>query len=754
MSNEVDKAQAQGKVSKEDADAKKASIRNLFNRTLLNWEELVQKHDTYLKKYGVEFDENDQIEMKDENNSGKGEYDGADKIDHFRKLNPAIKLLLSTLPRTDNEGKKIITSVGGVQLIPTSQAWMTILNKVSDSLNVNDMLNKLQELAKTDSNYELLYQRLAKTDSSNNVNWDSLTKNTVNLIGAFNIAFNKQNPDVKIFNILSNGQVQVGESNFNTAARQTKEEFVNGIRGVLNNPKNPYFKYIDSEYAYVANKDAVKGLNIDNLDSKVKFLSSLGINFELSELRNLEVNDPFLLRKFENAVSGIKASMEARNKISTIGGKMLDIDGRLLTLSEIKAKIDNPEFSSTFFGVDGERKQTYTGTNPSSDLYKNLSVIKNYEDLKTHPEYSYLYTDSFCKHSVTLDAIFNIDEQTREGERKSSAESKLYLKPGVADGINDQEDGKKKSSARLSFRDRLIQEVNMNQEGWYYNLVAGDASREYMTYMGNHISLESVRRGFDDIHSIFRGYLIDEINLAREDRPVAKDRKGDDLRFMKSILGDKLTKDILKNTDSPEKIYEDNKSKIDNAVEKFIKDETAKFRKTLTDYNIISKSLSENMNNVKSLAFAPSGEISEQNLNLHLQSITANYIINNIEFHKILYSDPYQYSDELKRIKNFLSPRQALISGSAEMNATLNRVWNEGYKKGDIGYTDMTRDYFRSTTLEDVKGVIDLKDYGNWEETDGGGIISFKAHRNFSIRAGIWDSAKESQYKYDVAWEK
>ena len=54
-------------------------------------------------------------------------------------------------------------------------------------------------------------------------------------------------------------------------------------------------------------------------------------------------------------------------------------------------------------------------------------------------------------------------------------------------------------------------------------------------------------------------------------------------------------------------------------------------------------------------------------------------MINNIELHKLLYSDPYQYSDELKRIKNFLSPRQSLLSKSAEMAAAMNRVWNEGY---------------------------------------------------------------------------
>ena len=39
----------------------------------------------------------------------------------------------------------------------------------------------------------------------------------------------------------------------------------------------------------------------------------------------------------------------------------------------------------------------------------------------------------------------------------------------------------------------------------------------------------------------------------------------------------------------------------------------------------------------------------------HLEMLQINYMINNIELHKLIYSDPYQYKDELKRIKSFIS---------------------------------------------------------------------------------------------------
>ena len=59
----------------------------MFNKIILNWDKLLESHEIYLKKYGIEFDENDEINLKSDENTGKGEYDGSHKIDNYRKLN-------------------------------------------------------------------------------------------------------------------------------------------------------------------------------------------------------------------------------------------------------------------------------------------------------------------------------------------------------------------------------------------------------------------------------------------------------------------------------------------------------------------------------------------------------------------------------------------------------------------------------------------------------------------------------------------
>lgn len=742
------------KVTADEAASTIATSEVLWNNITDRWAEIRQKHEDVLKQYDIEFDENDQLNINDENRTGRNEYDAAEKIDHYRKAPVAIKLLCATLPMVDSKGNLINSSIGGVKLIPSSQVWMAIMNEVSGTLPIMDKLEKLRLMAVYDKNYERLYKRLTKTSSNTNtIDLRNLEQHDLQLLTAFNRSFTKFAPDVKIFHILENGETQIGESNLSSAARQIQSEFENNIKGILRNPKNKYFEYNTKEKAFVAKKGAVDAETLATPKLRVAFLQSLGIEFDVNDIKNLEVSDPIAVEKFNKAVGGLKRSMQAATRIATITGKVLDIRGVLLTLAEIKAKIENPEFSSTFFDVNGERVQTYIGTNLSSDFFNSINTVNNLNQLLTDPkfkQFAYLVTDSFSGkngHSVILNKMFNLETGNR------ISDSKALMQPAVADGMNNQSRGKKKSSARLNFRERILQQVTMMQEGYYYNLVVGDASREYMTYMGNHITPTT----FDAVYDIFKGYLIDEIELARENRPVAKDRKSNELRFFNSILDTKLHNDIMRETKmTAEEIVNSDKykNKIDRAVEKFILNEAEEFKKTLETYKIASPS-GEGKYSLDTIKFTESSEMSEVDFIKHLNSLTANFMINNIELHKLLYSDPYQYSDELKRIKNFNSPRQAVISNSPEMNAAFNNVWNRGYKPGDIGYTNFDVDYLRTVTMADIKAISKtFKDYGVWDEGDGGGAIMFKAYRNYRIHEGSWTDADEAQYRYDVAWEK
>jgi len=101
--------------------------------------------------YGIEFDENDQVQLTGDERSKETGWQDATKVDSFRKSNRAIKLLLATLPRVDAEGYPEESSIGGHKLLPVGQVYVSLLNNLSSSKNVTEMISNLKEMAKNRS---------------------------------------------------------------------------------------------------------------------------------------------------------------------------------------------------------------------------------------------------------------------------------------------------------------------------------------------------------------------------------------------------------------------------------------------------------------------------------------------------------------------------------------------------------------------------------------------------------------------------
>ena len=707
------------------------------------WPALVERHKEYLKGYQIEFDENDNVAVNDFEKSKDEGFGEASKIDTFKKANPAIKLLLSTIPVVNpNDTTKLkLSSIGGAILIPTSKTYISLMNNLHNAASIEEMLESLRVMAENDPNYRTLYERITKrTYNQEGIDLSKVTTtHGLQLISAFWKTFKKQNPDVKNVFILENGDVVVGDASLSNAANQLRSEYINNI--VLNAKANKgFFTYDEKKKVFIGDQIKIKGVVLDSPTAQVNFLKELGIPFTAQEVVNLKGEQ---LKMFNDAVSGIRASISQTKEIATFSGKVLDISNRLLELGLVKATISNPEFNSTYFNVSGERTQSFIGTNAASDLYTFLSKIKNKQDI-AGTKYSYLLSDSFAQGSNLMQRMFGSDNIRKKGT------SDLF-RIGYVSGTINESNGKQKPSSKLTFPERLIQELNLNLSGWYLNLIPGDASLEWMIKMGNAISTASISRGMTDINEIFKGYFLSELALSREeDRPVAKDRDRKELRFFKSILGKELHDDIIAQKGTVDEVYALNENKINAALLNYINVETSKYQAYLKRYGILQEGVTgfslKNVNLPKNM--------SKAELNRQLSALTVNFMINNIEMHKLLYADPYQYDDELKRIKSFNSPRQSIVSDSPKMNAAFSNVWNKGYKKGDIGYTEFTQDYFKTATHEDIIGVIDLPGYSDYKETDGSGIIGMKSYRQFRIRAGEWNENEEKQFRYDVAWEK
>ena len=721
------------------------------------WNGIVKQYDNKMKTFDISFDDEALRIQNDPYKDGKSGYAENNRIDNFKNASAAVKLVLATLPMYKSDTNSYVRSktINGVVLLPASEAYMAIMNNVHDARNVDEFLDRIRQMAIDDINYGRVYKRLMNTSViSESVDYSNITEeHHVQLINSFWRTFKKQNPDVMNMYILDNGEVVVGESNFTSASNQLRERFENNIKEVTKKD-NPYFKYDEKEGAWFGSGDTDLVSFKASIDSMSEFLKTLGIVIDPKAVKRMSESDQ---NKFTAATAGIIDSIIDTKKLVKVNGRILNMRGRLLELGQVQAKIENPEFNSTYFNVNGERVQTFIGTNPASDLYDFLSKLTNKNQLKG-TKYSYLLTDSFAQFSVIMDRMFD----PKTGKRIKGSQD--LMKTAYADGIVDKIKGKQKESSNLTNRDRLVQEINMNLKGYYMNLVPGDAAMEWMMKMGNPVN--TLRYGYDQVFDIFKGYFISELNLSREKRKIDSmtGRSNKDLRFFKAIFRNpnlnnpnQFHDSIIKDRRSAEEVYNDNKEQIDLYVRAFITKQSNDLLNILSDYNIFEQSKEEkDVFESNHINFEKGTKLDSVSINRQLQTLTANYVINNIELHKLLYSDPYQYEDELKRIKNFNSPRQPLLHGSNSLLAAMSQVYDKGLNPGDVGYSNLSNNSFSTVTLSDVMSSReDLPGYEKpYKETDGGGLISFPAYRRMRILSDNWNDAEEAQYQYDIAFEK
>lgn len=756
------------------------------------WASLTRSFDEKLTSLGISYDEEAIYISEDPYRTGRGDYQDSRKIDNFKNSSVAVKLLLASLPihakgKRGAERSEILSTesgINGVILLPASEAYMAIMNAVHDSTDVNDMIENIRLLAIYDPNYIRVYTRLTNGEDpyAGKATFKKINRqHQVNLINSFWRTFKKQNPEVKNIYILDNGDLVVGDSNFTTAVRQTADVFENSIKGLVKKD-NPYFEYkgYDVEegkfvraWYGVDNKELREKLDgyKQDIPSMVEFLKTLDIAFNVDDI--MELPEEADRDKFKSATAGlidtIKSSSELKKKIVTMTDKVLNIRGRLLELAEIDVKINNPEFSSTYFNIQGERVQTFLGINLPSELYNTLSKITNINDL-VDTDYEYLLTDDFSKGSQILYKIF--DKET--GDKIDGSEG--ILKTAYVDGMIDSTEGRNVDSSKLTVADRFITELNMNLNGYYSNLVPGDSAIEHYLKIPNVFSYTGDFKidGLEKAHSIFKDYIESEIAVSRDpNRPVelgVGGRKRTDLRFFKSILKkesaqtieeqNKLHDDIVKysieNPDkSTEEVYNAFAEKIREATERYLDNAANRLGASLINYGIIEYDKTTNKDTINNINFSNRVNVDRQVTLDQLKVSQVNYMVANIEMHKLIYSDPYQYEDELKRIKNFTSPRQALAHGSPELNSKLDELYNQGLTPGDVGYTSFSDEYFTTTVYEDVVANIpNLLGYDGWKESDGAGIIQFPAYRRLRILADNWNALEERQYQYDMAYYK
>ena len=746
------------------------------------YNQLIDRTKEYLKYYRIEFDEDSRIGVNDEGATNRNYAAETFSVD-FKKASPyAVKLLIGTLIKTkttNQENSLSVTlplydedasSTGGYTLVPFGKAFTTLMNTLSNTLDINQFVDKLYKLALQDGDYVRLFTRLGGDLSTGKIDFQGYKEpHDWRLFINFYQVFTKQNPNA-VAQFVDEEKVYLASANQASTAKQFEKEWLNNMLLMADEPGT----FIQLDRPTKTYKITNTDFKIGTPEEKIAFLNNIGINFTMDAFNKLKGRN---IEKFGEAVSGILTSLKKKPALLSLRGKALDISGNLTTIASLYTKATNPIQDSTFFNMENKRQQSFTDSNTTSVLESIFNSVSTRDELfEKLPR----LRDVFSTNSqvLKLGGLF-FDE---EGNRTSRD-----LKVGYAAGVKDIANNTGKSTASLPLGARFTLEINQNLDGNYYVLIPADSSTEWMMQLGNVVSYADVasNAATEQINTIFKGYLKDEILLAASDKNRAKLKnvagRGKQLRFFNDILPDsfkeKITSQLIdKNAD-------------DVAIDAFLAQDAnvEAFEKAIAD--LIKTSVSQTKTRLiksKELVVNKKGEykyakidsdfvkdkginknnITEDQLTSLLAFTNVNYMINNIELHKILLGDPYQFAtkngklEETKRVKSYLSPRRITFN-IPEFNNFLNDYYN---KAGDLQLTDDDygyhehKDFARTATISELfvagsAGSV-FPAYLKTKEADAASWMKDTLYREVKLKNGQWSDEAEAWHQWQMAFTR
>ena len=733
------------------------------------WSDLVKGTKEFLRTFKIEFDENNLLDINAENVTNRM-YAAEAFTTNWNKNSPyPVKLVIGTLIETESTNqidsstlslpKAAVTegvTKGFLKLLNFSRAFATVIDKLANTTKVTKMVDKLVDLAKYDSNYVRLFTRLKGNRSTGEIDFSKFEPHDWRLFVQFYQTFTKQNPNALI-QYVSNGDVYTAPANQFTVTKQTKEEWINNLKDLSTDP-NSFVRLNKGQGKYKVM--STEGVDISTPQKSVDFLNKIGITYTLDTYLKLK---PEQRDEFNKAVGAIHTYFGKTGEIASVTGETLGINGPLDTLAQLYVKVENPIQDSTLSNTEGEKRQAYEQNNAASLFANEVNEAETVEELKsTRPELN----DVFSTHSQFL----------KKGGLFFNAAGKRIKSVVISyiDGTKDQDNNVDTTTTGLTIGKRFTQELNQNLNGNYNVLIPADSSTEWMINLGNTIKFAEVSGGlaWNKVTTIFKEYLKDDIALAQSDRSYLLNTKprAKELRFFKDILTGKTLSDannLVINDATQEQIDEF----IDNNSDKIAADVKAFIEANATETQNILKYNNKIVNN-------PSGTfkyeeldgtfttaerlnknaLTQDDINEILTFARINYVINNIEMHKVLFGDPYQFKikdgllDETKRIKSFLSGR-ATTFDSPEFNSFHNQEYNKAngiaLNSADPGHHQF-KPYMNTVTLRDVtvRGKINEADAGSW--------IMDGAYRDVKLRNGQWDlnSPAEVWHQWQMAYTR
>ena len=767
------------------------------------YNELVKRTIDSIRTRGISFNTEEVVSINDENANGKEYAQDTFSVDWKKHSTGALKFLLSTLAErkalnqsnvqkgTSLKPAEFNFSNEGYKLLNFNRVFATLLDRLHGTNDPVEFTNKFIQLAKEDSNYLPLFVSLGGNPVTHTFDFADTNKfkeSDWKLFIQFFNTFTRQKPDALIQYISEEGDVHTGSANIFTTVKQTVDGWVDNMK-VIGKAPGGLISY--SNKVYKVDTKTIKSINTKKPEDMISFLGKIGVEFPIGTYEALSNKEIIIkgektteVKEFIKAVGRIQAYLGKNNELMTFDAKRLDIGGPLRTLAGLYTRVNNPNQDSTYFGVEGQRIGSFSENNAPSYFENTFNESKTLKELlEKMPQLN----DVYSKGSEILKSgglFFNED-----GERIAT------INVGYIQGTKNEFTGKDKSTAKLARGERFVQEMNQNINGNYYVLIPGDSSTEWMMNLGNVISMDDVISGdyLDKVYTIYSNYLNDDINLALSNRTknLYQRARSQELRIMRDILPKNIV-EAIENMIQGGRTYDDiqdyiskNRNDINASVKDFIKSVSKETFDILVNSNQI-RMVEEDKYSLDKFdteflkKYNLNGQVSFDEVMNLINFTNINYEINNQEYHKILFGDPYQFKtekgklDETKRIKSFLSGRRRTFD-HPDYNNFLKNKYNtvDGIELDDKtpGYHNY-KEYANTITFNDVNIVgsiatlpnvpqeikdayaVDKDGNAKINETDAMSWLMDATHKEIALKEGQWSDQAEAFHQWHMAYTR
>lgn len=750
-----------------------------------SFKDLFLRSKDLIRTMGITIDTEGVVSTNDANQTNRLYAAEAFEVDFKKNMKFSVKFALASNPAaetvyTEGETPKLLRSktIKGLSLLNNfNKTFATLLNKLSNT-SLAKVDQKIIDLVKEDGNYYRIFNRLGGDAKNGILDYTKFEDADWRFYVQFIQSMSKNNPFVEIAvqRVGQDGIESFSEPGDRTSAlNKTRNEWFQNIKELSksetsfivrkkNDRGDMVYAIYNSQKGYPAKEGLLKPQAVQN------YLKNIGIEFPLNFIEKIN-GDERLKKRFDNAVTKIY-EMGTDGLVSLSGDKFSKVDSHVRTLADMYVRLVNPDQDTTRFNIENKRTSNFTDSNAPSVFEAEFNEAMTLDELfESRPELK----DTFSKNSLLIkkDGMF-FDENGNKVEGK-------VLQIGVIDGLKDEVSDRGLSISSLTKGDRFTVEINQNINGNYYILIPADSSTERMLKLGLIIDYdlfnEDANRAFTKIKNIFKGYLEDEIDLALDWQTRSKlaSAKGNakELRFFKDILEPSLVENIHKAIEegqsrediialvSDEALVESLRNTITSLNQSTLKDliNTGEVIKTEEGYAYLtldSKFTQDNQLDRTAL--------SEDSMMQVLSFVNMNYMIANIEMHKFIFGDPYQFKikngklDETKRIKSWLSPRRVTVD-HPEFNKHLNSRYNNVTEDLSLDENDPFRyifkPYVKTVTLNDVNPASEfVQKFEGYDEADGFSIIIDGAYREVKLKNGDTFSEEWFQWNQSYARQK